>query len=181
MSCMNLFAVGAIYVIMRISEGIFGLMFAGITDRIGRRKSCLYFLPVNLLAQAVIIFSTTYYGKLAGYILYAASNTKISLSFLIIFELVESSKKPWCCTIVNTLDTMTMVVFGFYLLFISKNWFPLCFSFLIIDCVALVVFAWAIPETPKWLLINGKIDDAIDNLNYIAKFNGSANRIPKNA
>jgi len=47
--------------------------------------------------------------------------------------------------------------------------------------VALVVFAWAIPETPKWLLINGKIDDAIDNLNYIAKFNGSANRIPKNA
>lgn len=39
MACMNLFYVGLIYIIMRVTEGCVGVMLAGITDRIGRRKS----------------------------------------------------------------------------------------------------------------------------------------------
>ena len=37
------------------------------------------------------------------------------------------------------------------------------------------------PESPKWLLLQGKTKEAIDVLNYIAWFNRSKNRIPTNA
>lgn len=50
MACMNLFAVGAIYVMMRITEGLVGLALAGVTDRIGRRTSAIYFMAFNLAA-----------------------------------------------------------------------------------------------------------------------------------
>jgi hypothetical protein len=49
-ACINLFYVGLIYTVMRITEGCVGIMLSGITDRIGRRKSAQIFLLVNLLA-----------------------------------------------------------------------------------------------------------------------------------
>ena len=35
------------------------------------------------------------------------------------------------------------------------------------------------PESPKWLLLQGRQKEAIRVLNYIAKFNCSPNRIPE--
>ena len=47
--------------------------------------------------------------------------------------------------------------------------------------VALMTVVIAMPESPRWLLLNGKTKEAIANLNYIAWFNGSSERIPENA
>jgi len=49
-ACINVFYVGLIYTVMRITEGCVGILLSGITDRIGRRKSAQIFLFVNLIA-----------------------------------------------------------------------------------------------------------------------------------
>ena len=41
--------------------------------------------------------------------------------------------------------------------------------------------AFVCPESPRWLLYNNRQDEAIEALNYIAKFNCSAERIPIDA
>ena len=85
----------------------------------------------------------------------AASSTKNSISFVWIFELIESRLKSRCCTIVNTIATMPMVVVGLYILFISKNWFPIVFTAFLLDCLNFVLLIVYMPESPKWLLITG--------------------------
>jgi MFS family permease len=173
MACINLFYVGLIYTVMRITEGCVGIMLSGITDRIGRRKSAQIFLLVNLLAQAVIIFVPTYYGKLLGYIIYACGNTKNSIAFVWMFELVETKYKSACCSAINVVDTLTMVVVGFYILFVSRNWFPIEFAIFVVSLINYACMCFLMPESPKWLLITGRVDKAITEFNYIAKVNGS--------
>lgn len=158
---------------MRITEGCVGIMLSGITDRIGRRKSAQIFLLVNLLAQAVIIFVPTYYGKLLGYIIYACGNTKNSIAFVWMFELVETKYKSACCSAINVVDTLTMVVVGFYILFVSRNWFPIEFAIFVVSLINYACMCFLMPESPKWLLITGRVDKAITEFNYIAKVNGS--------
>ena len=123
----------------------------------------------------------TYYGKLVGYMLYACGNTKNSISFVWIFELVENKYKSACCSTVNTVDTLTMVVMGFYILFVSRNWFPIELAYFCVSLVNYICMLLFMPESPKWLLINGHTDRAIAEFNYIAKVNGSSNRIPETA
>ena len=47
--------------------------------------------------------------------------------------------------------------------------------------VSALVLAFICPESPRWLLYNGRTDEAIEAINYIAKFNGSSEKIPLDA
>lgn len=181
MACMNLFYVGMIYIIMRVTEGCVGIMLAGITDRIGRRKAAQIFLAVNLCAQTIIIFVPTFYGRLFGYMLYASANTKNSVAYVWIFELVEAKYKTKACTFINSVDTLTMVITASYILFVSRNWFPLEFTLLLLGVANYICLTLLMPESPKWLLMTGQVDKAIHVFNKIAEANGSINRIPENA
>ena len=44
--------------------------------------------------------------------------------------------------------------------------------------ILVVLYLFLVPESPCWLLNNGQRQEAIESLNYIAKFNGSMTRIP---
>jgi hypothetical protein len=44
--------------------------------------------------------------------------------------------------------------------------------------ISALIVAFFCPESPRWLLVNGKRLEAIDALNKIAKVNGSPHRIP---
>ena len=62
-------------------------------------------------------------------------------------------------------------------MFVSKNWFDLCFWALILGYTALVICLFC-PESPQWLFVHGKQEQGVDSLNKIARFNGTEARIP---
>ena len=67
-----------------------------------------------------------------------------------------------------------------YVMFISKDYFSLCFWGLMIGYVALIV-AFLCPESPQWLFVHGMRKEGIEALNKIAKFNRAEARIPEDA
>jgi hypothetical protein len=51
----------------------------------------------------------------------------------------------------------------------------------LLSLLAFVCAITVLPESPIWLLLHGRREDAIKAFNWIAKVNGSKNRIPENA
>ena len=97
------------------------------------------------------------------------------------FESMETRHKSSAVTAMNMFDSGTMVVFGIYVLYISKNWWPLeifmyCLTFI---CFAIIFFV--LPESPKYLLINGRIEEAHESLRAIAMLNGAEYTITPDA
>lgn len=173
--------IGLLFTVERISEGVVGLMCMGITDRLGRRKSALIFIAIALLSQTIIIFCPWYWARMFGFILFAIGNMKNSVCYVWIFEMMETKHKSSACTLINALDSSTMIFFGLYVLFISTNWkwieiFMYCVGWLSFFSILI-----NLPESPKWFLINGRNAEAHENFEYIAKVNGLPCTIPTDA
>lgn len=78
-------------------------------------------------------------------------------------------------------NSATMVVFGFYILFISRNWEGLILFMYGLSIIAFACIFFVLPESPKFLLINGRANDAHDSLRSIARINGVSYFIPHDA
>jgi len=179
--CINPVSIGILFSLNKVTEGLAGFALSGMTDRLGRRKSTIIFLGVNFASQALVIFNASYTARLIAFIGLGISNIKNSVAYVWLFEMVESNSKPVVCTFVNVLDTFTMVVIGFYLFFVSIEWFPLYMGTLSVTGCALLLIIMFMPESPKWLLITRSQKEAIKQFNYIGKFNRSPFTIPANA
>ena len=81
---------------------------------------------------------------------------------------------------INVMDASPTLITGLFYLLVSREWFPIYTANLILSFIAFFL-AFICPESPRWLLYNGRQDDAIEALNYMAKFNGSSVRIAKDA
>ena len=67
-----------------------------------------------------------------------------------------------------------------YFMYVSKDWYPLNFYVLLLSYISFVL-TFLCPESPRWLLVNGRTKEAIEVLNYIALWNGNSQRIPEDA
>jgi len=96
-----------------------------------------------------------------------------------LFELTESKHKPTAITLLNVWDNITMTITCTYFMLISRDWFYLYLIMTIAGSLSYILSMFLLPESPKWLMYEGREEDAIDSLNYIAKINGSKFRFPK--
>ena len=102
---------------------------------------------------------------------------KNSLCFAWAFEFMLKGHKSTVCSMLNLFGYMITINCGLYFLFISRDWRPLLMTLFYISLTGYVLVTLICPESPKWLLFNGRSAEAIKSLNYIAWFNRSPNRI----
>ena len=179
--CTPAAVIGLLFTIERVSEGIIGLSIVGLTDKLGRRKSALIFCSIALLAQTTLIFCPWYYARMFGYFLYALGSIKNSVIYVWLFEMMETKYKSSACTVINALDASTMIFFGSYVLFISTNWFYIELFYYCVGIIAFFSMLTFVPESPKWLIINGRNVEAHHQFEYISKFNKVPCGIPRDA
>ena len=163
--------VGLIYTMERITEGIWGFTTAGVTDLYGRRKSTLVLLGLNLIAQTIIIFCPSYSMRMLGFIIYGIGNTKNSVCYIWLCELMETRHKSSACSVLNTFNSATIAIFGLYVLFISRDWFYIIFFMYLLGVISWFIILLMIPEAPRWLLINGRTKDALTSFEHISSLN----------
>ena len=108
------------------------------------------------------------------------SQIKNSVSYVWLSECTSRPYKTRAFTIINIVDAFPIVFCCLYFMLISKNWLYLPLFFCVLSYIALFA-AFICPESPRWLLVNGRTDDAIAELNKIAKMNKSQMTIPTSA
>ena len=69
------------------------------------------------------------------------------------------------------IDAIPMAVFCAYVSYVDKDWFTINVYALGISYLAFIL-AFFCPESPRWYLVNGRKEEAINTLNYMGKFNG---------
>ena len=155
--------IGRIITAYYIGFAIGGLFFA-FPDRYGRKKSLIFGLVLATISQTVMIIVPNYWMRFAMFGLSGLSQIKNSVSYVWSSECTSQLYKPKAYTWINVVDAMPMVLTCFYFQFISKNWVHLSTVFCILCYVALMA-AFLCPESPRWLLINSRSDEAIQALN----------------
>lgn len=113
----------------------------------------------------IIIFVPNYYVRLVAFTLMGVCQLKNSVSYVWMFDLLETKHKSIACGILNAFDNMTLGLTAVYYMFISRNWIYLQFfmsSVAFLCTLAVLIF---VPESPKWHLIKGRKDEAIVNFN----------------
>ena len=83
-------------------------------------------------------------------------------------------------TIINIVDASPMSVTCFWLYFVNKD-IKIINEIVFYIVVTALMLVMILPESPRWLIINNRRTDTINTLNYIAKWNWSKRRIPKDA
>lgn len=74
------------------------------------------------------------------------------MPYVYIAELVPPRKIASSSVAMTSFDLSTLMIFNLYLLFISREWFPLCFTMTILAALALIYAVIFLPESPSWLL-----------------------------
>lgn len=60
-----------------------------------------------------------------------------------------------------------------YLIFISRDWKPIIVAYVALGILAWFILVFFVPESPKWLMIEGRTAECVEVLKKIAQTNGS--------
>ena len=82
--------------------------------------------------------------------------TKSAYSFEWLVSSVPTQYKTDATTYINCTDAVTMAVFCTYIGFIKKDWEGICLLFLALNYLAFLLGLLVCPESPKWLLNQGR-------------------------
>jgi|Transcript_9071 hypothetical protein len=79
------------------------------------------------------------------------------------------------------LDFTVNIIAGLFFMFAGPSWKPLFYPFFAMSVLGYAIPTLLNPESPRWLLLQGRQAEAIDAFNRIAKINRSHNRIESDA
>lgn len=157
---------------------LFGVFFFPLPDAIGRKKTMILMLIPYMVTNAMVAYGDTIFIKTLGMFMQGVLHIRITLSYTHMYELIQEMDKSFCAQIINMADTLAMAFTGIILMLVTRDAVAYIQIVYIITTIGALIYLLLIPESPRWLITHGKHKEGIDALNWIAKVNGSKNRIP---
>ncbi|XP_060079708.1 organic cation transporter protein-like [Ylistrum balloti] len=146
------------------------LFFGMLSDSIGRRKTILLCSICLLISSVSTAFAPEFYSFTVLEFLVGASNHGLFILVCVMgIELTGPSKRMWAGVLIHLFFPVGLL----YLTgagFILRNWKTIQLV-VAVPCVVHVCLYWVIPESPRWLISQGKYKDAETILRKVATKN----------
>lgn len=160
------------------------MFFAGMTcvgifvtrsgDLYGRRWPTMISSTLSIPLTLAIFFSNNLTVTIILFFLQGAcAPGKVQVAFVYMTEFIAKQRhRTYVGTAVLFADAATMILVSLYFRFVSKYWLPFQIGSLAFNVLSVTLLWIFIPESPKYLLSKGKIEQAKKAIKWIAKFNG---------
>ncbi|KAM8881613.1 solute carrier family 22 member 13-like [Synchiropus picturatus] len=150
------------------------LVLVPMADRIGRRLVVLLSLLMLFLFGVSAGFSPNIYVYMVLKFLSGISNSGIIANgFVIGGEWSESSKFALCTTISHSFYPLGLMMMA-GIAYLIRDWRILHLVLFSPLVLVLGIFYWVLPESARWLLTQGRKEEAIRMIRWAAKVNGRA-------
>ena len=129
----------------------------------------------------MVAYGTSISVKTFGMLMQGILHIRITLSYTHMYELVRERDKPFCAQIMNLCDTSVMAINGIIFIFFTRDAVAVMQFLYLFFTAGVLLYLTLVPESPRWLLVNGYHEEGIATLNYIALMNGVEKRLPETA
>ena len=160
-----------------VAYGIAGVLLFAMPDRYGRKFTMVLNYGVHVAAQYLILFESAFWARLLGIVLFGVAQLKQSVVYVWATELAPAKNSTAITVSLTSFDAGSLGIICIYFLAVSRDWFPLMFFMTLLSTAAFLVLAFVLPESPIWLINQGRTKEAVDTLNYIGKWNGVTKRL----
>ncbi|KAM4726287.1 uncharacterized protein FYW61_012152 [Anableps anableps] len=159
------------------SSLFFGGILAGsfisgqLSDRFGRKRVMFATIALHVVTTLIQVFSSTWFMFVVLYFLLGVEQIS---NYLVTFVLGAEILGPRVRTFFSTAGVCLFFAVGYMLLpllaFFVRDWRLLQVGFILTDFLCLPLF-WFIPESPRWLISQGRIEEAEIIIRNAAKIN----------
>ena len=116
-------------------------------DKIGRKKSVIFSLTLSMTAETIMMFVTDYHARMGAFFFMGLFQLQNSTSYQWLYESVSKSYKSTAITIINSFYALPQPIMCLYVMYLGKDWYPLCFWALMLGYLCLFICFFC-PDSP---------------------------------
>ncbi|XP_072319962.1 solute carrier family 22 member 7a [Eucyclogobius newberryi] len=147
------------------------VIFGHLSDKFGRKSMLLVALVLTMVTSGASAFATSYVMFAVSRALSGAALSGMSIIVTVLgIEWTDVGHRTFTGTI-SGLSWSFGAMFLALLAFLIRDWRQLSLA-VTVPCVLAIVCWWWLPESARWLLVNGKTKEARKFLVRCAKMNG---------
>ena len=140
-------------------------------DKYGRKKVFAICMSLNLLMYTVMMVTHSLDVMLVSVFIQGALNSvRVNIGYLYLLEMMPKHLQTSVGTIWGISDAATYLFATLYFWKVSKDWFYFVLFGYFLNLIS-AIGAWFLPESPRYLLSMGKIDELKDVMQIVADTN----------
>ncbi|XP_030055071.1 solute carrier family 22 member 16 isoform X2 [Microcaecilia unicolor] len=150
---------------------LFGaVIFGDIADRVGRRPVMWFTSSGQFLFGVAVAFTFDYYSfVIVRFLLAMVSSGYLVVVFVYVTEYVGIKARTWASMHVHAAFAVGVMIVALVGYLVRTWWiYQVCLS---ITTLPFIIFCWLLPETPFWLLSQGRHEEVEKLINVMEKWN----------
>ncbi|XP_030594381.1 solute carrier family 22 member 7a [Archocentrus centrarchus] len=159
----------ATYFFLGVTFG--AILFGQLSDKFGRKSMILVAFLASTTLGATAAFSNSYIMFAISRALCGAALSGMSIIGVVLgIEWIDVKHRTFAGTVISlswSVGNMLLALLAYFI----RDWRHLTFG-VTVPCIAAIISWWWLPESARWLLANGRVEDAKKYLVQCAKING---------